>query len=383
MSVAHSVRSGDDRVLVQKSLGEGLGLREEGGNFYIFRDHLANLEYIRSGRDLCHNGLYVELDAYECHVFVDWREVQDNEWHQYAHLADYLGGRGVPSIEEALREVFLQPVHYPFKELVNGGSFRWLLDNRVSDPEDADVAQEMASLLDEVEGKVLHLLREMAQFTGGDRASAAEPTGAEAAVVAEEVRLKLEASLHLPVLESRFPGPRSLEFEAAAEMVRSGLDGDPAAWGTLFGWIFAHELGRIVSGEDYAAQSRTWMDEWLLGKILAGALQDLGLDEGAAWWAVGTTKILINHQDWFDLAATPEDRAYQVLVSWLRDNEVQQFLRVNRYGGVLWFNREALDQLLTWMLVVATVSICAGSGCRALGSQALIAATMLPTQAEL
>ncbi|MGD9145696.1 MAG: alpha-amylase family glycosyl hydrolase, partial [Anaerolineae bacterium] len=127
-SAAYSVKAGDggDRVLVQTSLGDGLGLRGDGDRFYIFRDAITGLEYIRSGRGLHEDGLYVELDAYKCHVFVDWREVQDNEWHQYAHLADYLGGRGVPSIEEALREVFLQPVHYPFKELVNGGHFRWL-----------------------------------------------------------------------------------------------------------------------------------------------------------------------------------------------------------------------------------------------------------------
>jgi hypothetical protein len=186
--------------------------------------------------------------------------------------------------------------------------------------------------------------------------------GAEAASaedLAEEVRRKLEACLQLPVLESRFPMPKSRRYEAAAEMVRSNLDGDPAAWGTLFGWIFTHALGKVISEEDYAAQSRTWMDEWLLGKIVAGALQDLGLDEATAWWAVGTDKILINHQDWFELEAPPEDRAYQALVSWLRDSEVQQFLQVNRYGGVLWFNREAFDQLLVWMFTVATVSVCA------------------------
>ena len=361
-SAAYSVKTGEggDRVLVQTSLGEGLGLRGDGDHFYIFRDAVTGLEYIRSGRSLYDDGLYVELDAYKCHVFVDWREVQDNEWHQYAHLADYLGGRGVPSIEEALREVFLQPVHYPFKELVNGDHFRWLMDNRISDPDIPDVAhpdipdaaQEMAPLLDKVEGKVLHLLREMKQFTGSAQDQA---SGAEA--VAEEVRRKLEASLQLPVLEIRFPMPKSRKYEAAAEIVHSNLDADPAAWGTLFGWIFTHALGKIISKEDYAAQSRTWMDEWLLGKIVAGALQDLDLDEAVAWWAVGTDKILINHQGWFELAASPEDRAYQVLVSWLRDSEVQQFLRVNRYGGVLWFNGEAFDQLLAWMLTVATVSI--------------------------
>jgi hypothetical protein len=34
---------------------------------------------------------------------------------------------------------------------------------------------------------------------------------------------------------------------------------------------------------------------------------------------------------------------------------VQQFLRVNRYGDVLWFNREAFEQLLWWLFVAATV----------------------------
>jgi hypothetical protein len=359
-SAAYSVKAGegDDRVLVQTNLGEGLGLRGDGSTYYVFRDAITGLEYIRSGRSLHDQGLYVELDAYKCHVFLDWREVQDNEWHQYAHLADYLGGRGVPSIEEALREVFLQPVHYPFRELVSGESFRRLMDNVVSDP---DEPQALEPLLEDVEDRTLRLLREMKQFTGSEQDPAAGTASAEA--VATEIRHKLEATLHLPVLETRFPMPKSRAYKAAVEMVRSNLEDDPAAWGTLFGWVFTHALGKMASSEDYAAQSRTWMDEWLLGKLVAGALRDIGLDEGTAWWAVGTDKILINHQDWPKLASTSEDdRAYQVLVSWLRDNEVQQFLQVNRYGGVLWFNSEAFDQLLAWMLTVAAASESADVG---------------------
>ena len=359
-SAAYSVKAGDgdDRVLVQTKLGEGLGLRGDGSTYYIFRDAITGLEYIRSGSSLHEQGLYVELDAYKCHAFLDWREVQDNEWHQYAHLADYLGGRGVPSIEEALREVFLQPVHYPFRELVSGESFRWLMDHVVSDPDEPPALE---PLLEEVEERILRLLREMKQFTGSEQEPAEEAAGAQA--VAEEIRHKLEATLHLPVLEARFPMPKSRAYKAAVEMVRSSLEDDPAAWGTLFGWVFTHALGKMASAEDYAAQSRTWMDEWLLGKLVTGALRDIGLDEATAWWSVGTDKILINHQDWPNLASTSEeDRAYQVLVSWLRDNEVQQFLQVNRYGGVLWFNSEAFDQLLAWMLTIAAVSESADAG---------------------
>ncbi|MDH7485799.1 MAG: alpha-amylase family glycosyl hydrolase [Anaerolineae bacterium] len=334
-SAAYAVKTGqgDERRLVQKTLGEGLGLRPDDGVFYIFRDHVTGLEYIRSGRELCENGLYVELDAYKCHVFLDWREVEDNEWHQYAHLTAYLNGRGVPGIEEALREVFLQPVHQPFKELVNAAMFRRLTETIVG-------AQGLAPLptplLDEVEQKAIRLLREIKRLTQG--------TGDEMAI-AREMRNRLET-----ILQWQIADRGSQMAKSAFRIPHSAIE----AWGVLLGWLFTHALGKAVGEEGFAQRSRSWLDEWLLGRIVAGALQDLGLDEGAAWWAVGAIKVLITHQRWFEVK-----QAHQVLETWLRDDDVQRFLHINRYRDVLWFNKEAFDQLLEWMLRVAAVQISA------------------------
>jgi hypothetical protein len=329
-SAAYAVKTGPDgsdvKVLAQKSLGKGLELHNAEDHFTIFRDYVTGLEYIRSSQELCEKGLYVELNAYKCHVFLDFREVQDNEWRQYAQLAAYLNGRGVPDIEEALREVFLQPVHYPFRELVNAGMFRRLLDNRVTEPD----GQLDAGLLHEVEQTTVRLLREIKQLTGGS---------GDEVVVAHEMRQKLEAVL----------GPETRFF---GKSLVSRLRDDPAAWPTLLGWLFTHALGKVVDEADFEQISRSWLDEWLLGKIIAGALRDGGLDDGAAWRAVTTIKILTSHQHWFEEKAT-----YQVLDSWLRDGQVQRFLQVNRYRGVLWFNKEAFEELLWWMLLVAVVMI--------------------------
>ncbi|MGD8518487.1 MAG: alpha-amylase family glycosyl hydrolase, partial [Anaerolineae bacterium] len=354
-SVAFSVKSGDDgdRVLIQRSLGDGLGLRDEPGYFCIFRDHITGLEYIRSSQELCQRGLYIELGAYKCHVFLDWREVADNEWGQYAHLAAYLDGRGVPSVEEALREVFLQPVHGPFRALVNADRFRGLLDSRVRKAE----GKVDAEVLDQVENRVLHLLEEVQQFAGHPQS-----TGPQA--VAKDVSRTLDAILSLPVLAMRYPLPRSRKYKAAAAMVEARL-ADDAAWESLLAWLFTHDLGQVVAGDDPgdglgpAAQSRAWVDEWLLGKLVASTLQNLGLDEQAAWWSVGIVKILISHQDWYKMDIPKSQQAHQVLTAWLRDSEIQQMIQVNRYGGVLWFNQEAFEQLLSWMLTIASVGISA------------------------
>jgi glycosidase len=340
-STAYAVKTGDgdEKTLVQKSLGDGLGLRNAPDHYTIFRDHSTGLEYIRNSQELCERGLYVELGAYKYHVLLDFRQVQDNEWRQYAQLASYLNGRGVPNIEQSLREVFLQPIHYPFRELVNADMFRKLMEalgNRRLHRASESV-EEWTILVNEVEQKTALLLREIKQLTGG--------SGEEMAIT-HEIRRKLEA---LPRLETRIVGENMVS--------------DPTAWPILLGWLFTHALGKVVD-EVHAPQiSRSWLDEWLLGRIISGALRDLAWDEGAAWRAVTTIKILTSHQRWFAVESlTPEKRAYQVLESWLKDDEIQQFLGVNRYQGILWFNKEAFEQLLQWMMLIAAVTVNADSG---------------------
>jgi hypothetical protein len=343
-SVGYAVKTDDGQKIVQKTLGEGLALRDDPETFTIFRDHVSGMEFIRNNRELHEKGLYVELGAYKHHVFLDFREVQDTEWRQYAQLASQLNGRGVPSIDEALKEVLLQPIHYPFRDLVNAQLFRQAKE-RVGESAEAREA-----LAEEVEQKMVRLLQGIKQLMG-----ASEDEDAIAAEVREKlgVTLSLENRVALPaeVIDYLKYGP--------AAVPDVGLGDDLQTWATLLGWLFTHNLGRVVEEDDVAQVSRTWIDEWLLGKITAGALQDLGLDEGTAWWSVATIKILTTHQRWFELEAAEETRAYRVLTSWLEDDDVRRFLQVNRYQDVLWFNQEAFEQLLWWMFVIATVTISA------------------------
>jgi hypothetical protein len=331
--------------LEQKSLGEGLALETSGETFTVFRDHLTNLEYIRSNRELHERGLYAELGAYKCHVFLDFRQIRDNEWHHYGQLAAYLNGRGVPSIDEALKEILLQPVHHPFRELVNAHTFQ-----RVR-----GIASrgEGRTLADEVGQRMMRLLREIKAITAGEP-EIAPGAGGDEVVIAQEVQRKLEATWSIANVDGPSPIP-----DPVAEYLQDGLDGDGEAWYTICGWLFTHTLGKAVSPTEFAQISRSWIDEWLLGRIIASALQDLGLDEGSAWWVVSTIKILTTHQRWFEIHDADDDQPYQVLQSWLQDDEVQRFLQVNRYQDVLWFNHEAFEKLLWWMLVTATVTISA------------------------
>ena len=365
-AVAVKIGQGDVRALVQRTLGEGLALHSDPGTFFIFRDYVSGLEYIRSGSELCEQGLYAELDAYRCHVFLDWREVQDDSSRRYARLAQTLNGRGVPSVETALRELFLQPVHVPFRELVNADTFRDLIEASSTLQQRGGLGGgDLPSLLDGIEAKVLHLAGAVKGFCGG--------TGNEAAIAAE-VRRELEAGLRLLGGVTQPQSAISSCSEAVALALRKEalprLEGDLAAWGTFLGWSFTHALGKAVSQEDYQARSRAWLEEWMLGKLLSAALRDLGLDEGQAQQSVALVQILVSSQGWGERAAQqarltegrPVAPAYGVLEAWLRDGKVRSFLGINRYRDVLWFHMESFDRLLEWMLAVDAVRACAAPG---------------------
>jgi hypothetical protein len=87
--------------LRQKSLAEALGLPFDG--CIIFKDYITRLEYIRSCEELWSKGLYVELHAYQHHVFMDWRFVESSEWKV---ICDALNGAGVASVQAKWEEMF-------------------------------------------------------------------------------------------------------------------------------------------------------------------------------------------------------------------------------------------------------------------------------------
>jgi hypothetical protein len=108
-----------------------------------------------------------------------------------------------------------------------------------------------------------------------------------------------------------------------------------------------------VNQAEPEGQSRSWIDEWLLGKVLAGVLQDLGVDESEAWRAVALIKILTSHQGWSMPGAAVQ--AHELVHTLLSDGEVQHYVRVNRYQDVLWFNKETFEELLRGLLWVASI----------------------------
>jgi len=101
-STAFAIKAVGDEYLVKRSLVEGLDLVGQEDRYVIFRDLVTGLEYVRSIAELKEKGLYVELGAYQRHVFLDFRTVGGEEW---AKVAEVLNGVGVESMQAKWEEL--------------------------------------------------------------------------------------------------------------------------------------------------------------------------------------------------------------------------------------------------------------------------------------
>ena len=99
-----------------KMLGEALGLRRDEHYYYILKEHRSNLEFLRTGRELCDKGMTVHLQGFQYQLFYDFQEIFDAAGEFY-QLAQSLEGRGVPDIRQALTLLRLKPVHEAYQSL--------------------------------------------------------------------------------------------------------------------------------------------------------------------------------------------------------------------------------------------------------------------------
>lgn len=386
-SAAYAVKDGDgNRSLEQRNLAEGLGLEYKPDMFTIYTDQISGLEYISSNYDLHEKGLYIELEAYKFRVYLNFRQVTDNELGQYAQLTRLLNGKGVEDVEETRREMYLEPVHTPFREMVNPGFLNWIATNRIA-PGLTDGAN-FDTVLQEADTKYVAVLKAIKTFN--ELENEVEPCAAQ-------LGQKLAALLRLPALSELHPPKDNLTYRAALEYaglipaakpltaddiqpaktsanpLAAGVQaGSPAVWGTAVTWLLTHGLGSLVSEMEGPAASLEWMDELLLGKLCASALKGLGLDQGAAERQIELVKILIAQQNWWQallpekspeaglsLEAETPNQAYALLYGWLSEPAVQDFIKANTYKDVLWYNKESFDELLWWLNTSAVVCLSA------------------------
>ncbi len=334
------------RALKRKDLGLGLGLHDEPGWFVVYRDMVSGSEYIRSSRDVCSAGMFFELNAYRTHVFLDFREMADDARGHFAKLNAYLQGRGVASLEKAMREMALQPLHGAVKELCRPE----MLDRMLAVFQGSPGSRDENILWLELEGKINDLMHHATV-----QAQAPADAGHRTAAATVEDLLGLRA-LFFPAEDS---GAEITEnTDIIRKYLREYFSGQPQNFRLFICWIYNQRMTGLAD-EKWTLRRRRF-HEWQLDEALAGNLRVWGMDENS----IATYSLLTDiffafaetvHGYVEDLGGAGEgpDAAIVGLIGTMMANEqVRAFLRVNRFQEQLFFDRANFTVLCEWLTVL-------------------------------
>jgi hypothetical protein len=317
-------------LLASETVGAALAFNGDGRHYYVYRDYADGAEYIRNGRELCNEGFSVSLDAYDYHVFLDFREIWDDEYGTWGKLCQQLEGRGVTSIDEEVKQV------------------------------------RYAALIDQLRGHLEKssalLTEEFAGLAPADLAAAKEKFAAGQKLfltaLARTAGLTDSGTLQVP--------PLLAELTCLEEMTRAGsslLDGRTAKL-MIFAWMVLHRCGELTAAADPAVAAAKLVNSFGLAKPLeeelCGEATDAGdrlamLDVPAV---MALFAVLLHWQRFMGLSPLAQA---ELLPEFFSDRDVARFIGLHPSGGFQWFVKERWQLLLEWLELAAAV-LAAGDG---------------------
>jgi hypothetical protein len=354
-TVNHSAAYADKGAghLRQQSLGGAFGLPNDGNLFLAFRDNTTGLEHLERASKIVSEGYSLELQAYKCHVFLDWRELRPDENYRWDLLCDSLNGRGVANLDEALLVLELAPLHQSLVSLLEADvveSFALVATSGDALPacgQGAETSTPAAQLLQRLQGLSL-------RFAGEGLAIYARKTG-QPHVDANDAWVAICSQLHgaagLPGIETEFSEPWSSEAKAVLPSSSSELHAK-ATWGPVLAFCVLEGMARTIGGKDTAATALSLFDQLRLREPLARAFS-LGAEITEDGWRAAARVRLA----FLELTLTPakpvkgatEDMFAGLPRGIWDDANARWLLAVNETDGEWYFNKELHEQMLWWM----------------------------------
>jgi glycosidase len=286
--------------LRQQRLHEGLGLSGDGEAILAFRDSLTGLEFLRRANHLSTQGLTLDLHAYQCHVFLDWRELRATEEKPWDRLCDQLNGSGVPSLDEAMVNLELQPVHDALRLQLDSGLVRLFADlaehpRSISDGNDKNLAAERREFFDLAWRRCEGFLRAaqtayVSRVAREGKRESVHPTSP--GLLAPVFRERLLAAMRIPVIEAAFPQP----WSAAARRVLPSPSPQftaTAIWGPLLGWCVLELLAESIDAESPERMALDIFDRLRLREPFARAFGALGFEGEEGWRVAARIKVVL------------------------------------------------------------------------------------------
>lgn len=314
-------KEGGDQQLERTTLGEALKTGCESNIYIIFKDLTQGLEYLRSARDLSEKGLYVELSEYQFHVFLDFRQVQDDAEGSWSALYKHLNGAGAVSLEDERKQLEFAKLNFLFRKLLRLIPLSGI--RRMPGLDEDELPQAIDDFLSALASESAKSEAEVTPRKGVARSSR---------------RTNLKKGKELAACFDRLQQiliQKPVAMDAHLFQVRvASRFSDQAATRLVLAWLVLR---------DFPVDPVRYGLDWMLRQLL---MKDHDRDIHCR-----STELLAALLEWWraDKAVTPKQFKYRNVQNMFILPASRTYLLIHESDGTEWFNKERFEELCEWI----------------------------------
>jgi glycosidase len=356
-------RTHNGKEIISISLAQALNLFPGKKRFIMIREHISGLEYLKTTSEIIENGMYFTLDGFEYRVYWDFREM-DDPYGLLDKLYWKLGGNGVSSIDKALVEMRMQPVHEAFEEIFSEDILNFLVKAILNT--ERSKSEKLGYTL--VRGRFENFIMRL-QMEG-------ELQDINPSKAANEFISKVKS------IESLFNFIHLGETPIRSILANYGISsidniltlGSKASYRENMTLLLAYYAIRTLEElKTEKEKTNELTEKYQLQWPLQNILNKTGRGKNAITRDIVLMNILrsygiqffdFSHLSWklTDVSKYDEARKSllkeksEVIAKILNDEIVNLFIGSNEYKGVWYFRKENFDELLEWMFTVTVLN---------------------------
>jgi len=335
-SAPYLVKHGSEGHLETQNLAEALELNGGYSDLVLFQDQISKRYYLRRLQEIRERGLLFTLGSYSCQVLMNFRIVSGS---YYELLFQRLNGSGVTDLNRAMDELMHEPLLDPLGQAL---SFSNLIElSEIS--ADRKAAQKNQTLID----------RNLAWLDQADiaaRSIIGYPVRDRE--IAHESWLKqLEVLTTLEESSQRLGLAASKTGRELSQALLDKIHNDPRKRLLLLVWNFFSNLAGSGEEKSVVEINRQITDRRPVSDLLSSKLKELGFSEYEAYRGSQAVRWLIDR-----VPVIEEDSSSQEFLEFLlADPLINDYLEINTYNGVRWFNMEKFSDLIWYQRAVRFV----------------------------
>ncbi|MCL6097069.1 MAG: alpha-amylase family glycosyl hydrolase [Bacteroidetes bacterium] len=353
------IGSNNDKRIETRTIAEALGVNPSSKHYYIFREHISNLEYLRSGSDIARNGFFIELGAFKYLVYLDWREVYDSDG-TWKKLSEKLSGGGTANMERARQEMLLEPIHSAFEKMFDEESLDGFIKTCIVEETEKSKKDQIKF----IEKKYSKLLKAVVKHF--DLKAEIEPV----IELFEEQIVSVRKLNRL--IDDNYDLEKNPAFVAVHKAIRVSRDTNYHENSIIFMlWLIISTMKGLFAKKGSVNQ-QNYVEALLFDTPVKKILQKFGRSDHDIYRSISLLNIFQQQPseipDVFkkeNKVLSPVDQSdcpQNSFLSMLNDKNVHKYLGVNQYENVLYFSKENFEELLEWLFTLSGLSLMKAEG---------------------